>query len=83
MHMAEGSDSVVDPSPTAPSRLAKLRCPQPADISRKRKVVVNPHVASVGLPDVANSTHLSRRSEPSHEQLSVLAGKHFCYAWRL
>ena len=43
MHVAEViSDSVVGLSPTAPSRLAKLRSPQPADISRKRKVVVNP-----------------------------------------
>ena len=38
-HMAEGNDSeTAGPSSTAPSLLAKLRCPQPAEISRKRKV---------------------------------------------
>ena len=38
-HMAEGNDSeTTGPSLTAPSLLAKLRCPQPADISRKKNV---------------------------------------------
>ena len=42
MHMAEGSGSVVGPSPTVTaSLLGKLCCPQPADISRKRRVSVN------------------------------------------
>ena len=44
MYMPEGSDPVVGPSPTvtAPSLLGKLHCPQPLDISRKRRVPVSP-----------------------------------------
>ena len=44
MHMAEGSNSVAGPLPavTVPSFLGKLRCPQPSDFSRKRRVSVNP-----------------------------------------
>ena len=43
MYMPEGSDSVAGPSPavTAPSLLGKLHCPQPVDISRKRRVPIN------------------------------------------
>ena len=60
MHMAKGNDSTAGPSPTvtASSILGKLSCSQPVDISRKRKVSVNPHVASVGLPGVVSSTEV-------------------------
>ena len=60
MHMAEGNDSseVAGPSSTAPSLFPKLRCPQSADIARRREAAVNPlHLASVGQPGVATLTH--------------------------
>ncbi len=70
-NMAESSDSagpstMTEHEATAVPSLSKLRCPQPAAISRKRKVALNPlHVASEGQQGVGTST---RNLSPYHNE---------------
>ena len=72
---------------TSPSLLGKLRCPQPSDISRKRRVFVNPpcgkrRSAGHGNFDPKSVSPSQRVCKFPNKQLSVSAGKLFCQACR-